>query len=306
MRTLVASLIGAVLAVALLWAPTGAVAPAGDSVFGSRLYVDPTSDARRMADRLAAAGDAQRAALIEQIASQPTAVWLGDWDGPALLDSVIQGHLRAAAAQGATPVFVTYAIPDRDCGDYSAGGLAPDQYLDWNRRIAAALAGSRAVVLIEPDSLSMLPSAKCAGVANTRLPLLRSAVSILSAAGLSTYLDGGNARWLSPGLQASYLKAAGVAGARGFFTNVSNFDTTRAERDYAGKLSSRVGGPEPADHGVPDGQTRCSALGEAPRHERRHLQRRPSGRGVVRERGGGSGAGTGGRQRRQVSVSAGR
>jgi endoglucanase len=242
MRTLVASLIGAVLAVALLWAPTGAVAPAGDSVFGSRLYVDPTSDARRMADRLAAAGDAHRAALIEQIASQPTAVWLGDWDGPALLDSVIQSHLRAAAAQGATPVFVTYAIPDRDCGDYSAGGLAPDQYLDWNRRIAAALAGSRAVVLIEPDSLSMLPSAKCAGVANTRLPLLRSAVSILSAAGLSTYLDGGNARWLSPGLQASYLKAAGVAGARGFFTNVSNFDTTQAERDYAGKLSSRVGG----------------------------------------------------------------
>ena len=221
--------------------PASPTSPDADSAFGSRLYVDPTSDARLVADALAAAGDARRAALIEQIASQPTAVWLGDWYGPALLSSVIQRHLRAAAAQGATPVFVTYAIPDRDCGGYSAGGFTPDQYLDWNRRVAAALAGSRAVVLIEPDSLAMLPSAKCAGIADTRLPLLRSAVGILAAAGLSTYLDGGNARWLSPDAQATYLKAAGVADARGFFTNVSNFDTTQAERDYAGKVSSRVG-----------------------------------------------------------------
>ncbi|MBN9631986.1 MAG: glycoside hydrolase family 6 protein [Actinobacteria bacterium] len=221
--------------------PTSPTSPDADSAFGSRLYVDPTSDARLVADALATAGDARRAALIEQIASQPTAVWLGDWYGPALLSSVIQRHLRAAAAQGATPVFVTYAIPDRDCGGYSAGGFTPDQYLDWNRRVAAALAGSRAVVLIEPDSLAMLPSAKCAGVADTRLPLLRSAVGILAAAGLSTYLDGGNARWLGPDVQATYLKAAGVADARGFFTNVSNFDTTQAERDYAGKVSSRVG-----------------------------------------------------------------
>ena len=174
MRTLIA-LLGAALSTAALLTPLprAATAPAADSAFGSRLYVDPTSDARLVADRLAASGDTARAALIEQIASQPTAVWLGDWYGPDLLNSVIQRHLRAASAQGATPVFVTYAIPDRDCGGYSAGGFTPDQYLDWNRRIAAALAGSRAVVLIEPDSLSMLPSPKCAGVADTRLPLLR-------------------------------------------------------------------------------------------------------------------------------------
>lgn len=239
MRRLIA-LLGAALAAAALLTPQAPVAPAHDAVFGSRLYVDPTSDARLVTDRLAAAGDTTRAALIERIASRPTAVWLGDWYGPALLNSVLQRHLRAAAAQGATPVFVTYAIPDRDCGGYSAGGFTPDQYLDWNRRIAAALAGSRAVVLIEPDSLAMLPSAKCAGVADTRLPLLRSAVSILGAAGLTTYLDGGNARWLTPDVQASYLKAAGIADAQGFFTNVSNFDATQTERDYAGKVSSRV------------------------------------------------------------------
>ncbi|MEV8212874.1 glycoside hydrolase family 6 protein [Leifsonia sp. NPDC077715] len=243
MRRVIASLIGAALvSAALAWTPTAPGARADDlPAFGSRLYVDPTSDAQRMYDSLTARGDATKAALIGRIASRPTAVWLGDWYTPTLLVSVIQRHLRAAAAQGATPVFVTYAIPDRDCGGFSAGGYTADQYLDWTRQVAGALAGSRAVVLIEPDSLAMLSSAKCAGVAATRLPLLQSAVGILAAAGVSTYLDGGNARWLTPDAQAAYLRAAGIAGARGFFTNVSNFDTTQSERDYAGKISSRVG-----------------------------------------------------------------
>jgi endoglucanase len=241
MRNLIASLVGAAVALAAL-APAPAPASSVDgSAFGSRLYVDPYSDARRAVDQLTASGDSTAAALIEQIASQPTSVWLGDWYSPALLLSVIQRHLQAASAQGATPVFVTYAVPDRDCGGYSAGGFTAEGYLDWNRRVAAALAGSRAVVLIEPDSLAMLSSAKCAGVADTRLPLLRSAVDILGAAGLITYLDGGNARWLTPDAQAAYLQAAGIARARGFFTNVSNFDATQSERDYAGKVSSRVG-----------------------------------------------------------------
>jgi endoglucanase len=222
--------------------PTPIATPIADGpAFGSRLYVDPYSDAQSVYRQLIAQGNTGTAALIGQIASQPTAVWLGDWYSPTLLLSVIQRHLSAAAAQGAKPVFVTYAIPDRDCGGYSAGGFTTDQYLDWNARVAAALAGSHAVVLVEPDSLAMLSSTKCAGVAPTRLPLLRSAVDTLAAAGLVTYLDGGNARWLTPDVQASYLKAAGIADARGFFTNVSNFDFTQAERDYAGKISSRVG-----------------------------------------------------------------
>jgi endoglucanase len=240
MRTLIATVTAlALVAASLLWSPTPAEANGG--VFGSRLYVDPTSDAQRAENRAAAAGDTRTAALIEQIASRPTAVWLGDWYSPTLLISVIQRHLRAAAAQGATPVFVTYAVPDRDCGGYSAGGFTPDQYLDWNRRIATALAGSRAVVLVEPDSLAMLSSARCAGVAGTRPPLIHSAVDILVAAGLTVYLDGGNARWLTPDAQAAVLRAAGIADAHGFFTNVSNFDSTQTERDYAGKVSSRVG-----------------------------------------------------------------
>jgi endoglucanase len=242
-RKLIAVLICIAVGVTVLVAAPRVPAAQADAVpvFPGRLYVDPYSDARRTADRLAASGDAPAAALVKTIADQPTAVWLGDWWSPTLLLSVIQRHIRAAAAQDATLAFVTYAIPHRDCGGFSAGGLSPDQYLAWNRTIAGALAGTHAVVLIEPDSLAMLSSAKCAGEATIRLPLIRSAVEILNAAGLTTYLDGGNARWLSPTVQASWLTAAGISEAHGFFTNVSNFDATQTERDYAGKVSSRVG-----------------------------------------------------------------
>jgi endoglucanase len=242
-RKLIAVLLGVAVSVAALGGVPRMPAARADTapVFSGRLYVDPYSDARKVADQLAAGGDATRAALVERIADQPTAVWLGDWYTPTLLLSVIRRHIAAAAAQGATLVFVTYAIPDRDCGGYSAGGLSADQYLDWNRTVAGALAGTHAVVLVEPDSLAMLSSPKCAGVASIRLPLIRSAVQILASAGLTTYLDGGNARWLSPQVQADWLNAAGISDANGFFTNVANFDATQAERDYAGKLSSRVG-----------------------------------------------------------------
>jgi endoglucanase len=66
-------------------------------------------------------------------------------------------------------------------------------------------------------------------------------VKNLADAGLVTYLDGGGSRWLTPEVQAGWLEQAGIVDAHGFFTNVSNFNTTQDERDYAGKVSSRVG-----------------------------------------------------------------
>lgn len=212
-----------------------------DNHFPGGLYREEGTAAAWAATRLRAAGDPASAALIDRIASQPTAVWLGDWFSDALLVAVIKRHLAAARAQGATPVFVTYAIPRRDCGGFSAGGRTYANYLDWNRTVAGTLAGSKAVVLVEPDSLAMLSNPRCAGEAAKRLPLIGGAVDILAAAGLTTYLDGGNSRWLTPAVQADWLVRAGVARSSGFFTNVSNFNPVQVEQDYAGKVSSRVG-----------------------------------------------------------------
>lgn len=215
--------------------------PVQSTILPGGAYVEPTTEASIAAARLAAEGDGESAALIREISSQPTAIWLGEWFTGEKLTSFLDSHVAAADAAGTTLVFVTYGIPNRDCGGYSAGGHSYDDYLDWNRSIATSLAGSDAVVLVEPDSLSLLSSAKCDGEAGRRLPLIREAVKELADAGLVTYLDGGGSRWLTPEVQAGWLEQAGIGDAHGFFTNVSNFNTTQDERDYAGKVSSRVG-----------------------------------------------------------------
>ncbi|MGO4533823.1 glycoside hydrolase family 6 protein [Leifsonia sp. 2MCAF36] len=223
-------------------APTAsASAPASRAFASTRLYLDPNTEAAAAEKRLELQGDTASALIVGRIAAVPTAVWLGEWFQGDRLVTELRNDVADSSSQLATPVFVAYAIPNRDCGGYSKGGLAADQYLPWIRTIASTLRGSHAVVLLEPDSLGMLADPKCDGSAEVRLPLLKASVGILESAGIATYLDGGNARWLSAADQASWLRKAGVQDAHGFFTNVSNFDTTAREQDYAGRLSSKVG-----------------------------------------------------------------
>lgn len=253
--------------------PVPSASPLPPAFASPRLYLDPNTEAAAAQKRLQQQGNTAGAALAGQIAGVPTAVWLGEWFQGDRLVTELRNDVADARAQGATPVFVSYGIPNRDCGGYSKGGLSADQYLPWMRTIASTLKGSGAVVLLEPDSLAMLSSSKCAGSAEVRLPLLRSSVDLLESAGIATYLDGGNARWLSAADQAAWLERADVQRAHGFFTNVSNFDTTQRERDYAGKLSSKIGWKHYVIDVSRNGNgwtgTWCNppgaALGEAPR-----------------------------------------
>ena len=242
-------------------------------LFAGGLYREPDTAAEQAVTRFEAEGQARpRPNLIRRISSQPTAVWLGDWYEPDLLVSVITRTLQAAAEQGATPVFVNYAIPNRDCGDYSRGGLAAADYLDWTRVIADTMRGSRAVVLLEPDSLAMLSAEKCATEVDTRPALLREAVQILTEAGLIVYLDGGNNNWVPEPVMAERLTEAGVQLARGFFTNVSNFYGVVPESEYGEALSALLGGKHYVIDTSRNGNgwrgTWCNpvdaALGEAP------------------------------------------
>jgi endoglucanase len=206
------------------------------------LYVDDSTLPVRALRAAQAEGRTADAARLQVIASQSIALWLTpSWTGDYLATRIAR-YRAAADAQHRTPVFVTYAIPDRDCGGYSAGGLTDEQYLAWNTVIADGLRGSGAVVLVEPDSLAMLSSPRCAGVATTRIPLLRQAVGILADAGLTLYLDGGRRNWGTPQDLATRLVGAGVDRARGFFTNVASFDTVDPERTYGEVLSSLLGG----------------------------------------------------------------
>lgn len=209
------------------------------ALFPGGLYNQSDSVAAKRAAELKAAGQTADAASAAYIAKRPVAIWLGDWyTGDALAAYVLQ-NARAADAAGKTAVFVTYAIPGRDCGGYSAGGLSPAAYAEWNNTIATTLKGHNAVVLVEPDSLGHMTT--CPSVGEERFAQLESAALQFAANGVPAYLDGGNSRWLAPSVMAGLLNKAGVASTRGFYTNVANYVDVTSERAYADKISALTG-----------------------------------------------------------------
>ncbi len=205
----------------------------------ARFYVQPVSEARRQADAWRRARP-QDAALMEWMAAQPTAHWVGDWSGDPRAD--VERVTSAAARAGATPVLVAYNIPQRDCGHYSSGGTrGGDAYRRWIRGFAQGIGRRRAVVILEPDAL-MVTECLTPARREERMALLRDAVEVLKGAGAAVYLDAGSARWGRPEEMASRLQQAGIARADGFALNVSNFIATPVNVSYGERISQRVGG----------------------------------------------------------------
>jgi endoglucanase len=129
-------------------------------------------------------------------------------------------------------------------------------------------------VILEPDALAGLDCLTPAQQ-RERLDLLRRATSILSSGSqISVYLDAGNESWQTPPTIARRLHAAGIAQARGFALNVSNFYATRDEERYGDRISALVGGkPFVVDtsrngRGAPADNAWCNppgrGLGQAP------------------------------------------
>lgn len=240
----------------------------------ARLFVDPESPAQRQVEawRAGRPTDARR---LEQVAGASQADWFGPWH--ADVRGAVDRRVTRIAEAGALPVLVVYAIPARDCGGYSAGGIgSPEGYRAWIRAFAEGLAGRRAAVVLEPDALAGLDCLS-AGDRRTRLELLADAVDVLSAdPGVLVYLDAGHSGWHPAGEMARRLTAAGVSRAQGFSLNVSNFRATAGEVAYGREVSALTGGGhfvvDTGRNGAgapPDGAW-CNPpgrrLGERPRH----------------------------------------
>ena len=223
---------------------------------GAKWFIDPYSNARKQADawRLSRPADA---AQMDKIAGQPQADWFGDWSGD--VQAAVSNRVTQISSAGALPVLVAYDIPLRDCGSYSGGGAtSPDAYKAWIRAFAAGIGTRRAIVILEPDALAGMDCLSAADQ-QTRLALLSDAVGVLRTyAGVSTYVDAGHSGWQSAATMASRLQSAGVANARGFTLNVSNFMTTADQRSYGDQVSGLIGGK----HYVVD--TSRNGLGPAP------------------------------------------
>jgi len=208
-----------------------------DPFAGRDLYVDPGSEAIKAVD---AATDAATRDAFLTIADQPTAIWLTPEEYPAGEVGPYVAQVLADAEAGDTlPVFVVYGIPDRDCGQFSAGGTTVDGYETWVGEIATALEGTETPVVLEPDSISL---AEQCGDVEGRLALVTTAGAVLTDVGATVYLDGGHSNWHSVQETAALLRQAGIADVHGFATNVSNYNDDASELAYAERLSAQLDG----------------------------------------------------------------
>lgn len=233
----VAAVAGGVVTELFAPAPETPVPPA----FSPRttFFVDPYNTAAEWVRQHP--GD-PRAAGIRGIAAQPQAAWLTDPD-PGRQSAEVQSYTATSASQRAVPVLVAYAIPNRDCGGASSGGVRSyAAYRNWIDQVSQTLRGTTAVVILEPDSLAnigCLPAREQA----QRFATLDYAAATLHQTdpGVRVYYDGGNSQWQPANLMADRLRNAGVnRNGDGIALNVSNFNPTGDEIRYGSAVLHRL------------------------------------------------------------------
>ncbi|HEY5281590.1 MAG TPA: glycoside hydrolase family 6 protein, partial [Polyangia bacterium] len=191
------------------------------------------------------------AAKLLALVTTPHAAWFATGTPEDVRKSVKQ-TMSAADKQHRTPVLVAYNLPYRDCSQYSGGGATDTAaYKAWIDGFARGIGKGKALVILEPDGLGLIPyNKRIDGVeewckptvtdpSGTVVPApgaspadryaqLNYAVDSLAAhaPNAAVYLDSGNSGWMSVGDAAYRLTKAGVLRARGFFLNVSNYQLT--------------------------------------------------------------------------------
>ena len=198
------------------------------------------------------------AARVADMALTPQAVWFQS-GSPTDVKKSVRQTMAQAALEKRVPVLVSYNIPYRDCAQYSAGGaLDTASYEAWIDGFAAGIEKGQAVVILEPDSLGLIPyatnidgsaDASCvptlpsgttgAQLSQARYAQLNYAVSSITskAPNALVYLDATHTGWLNVGEAAFRLTTAGVAQVQGFFLNVSNYQFTANLTEYGTWIS---------------------------------------------------------------------
>ncbi len=224
---------------------------------GTKFYVpNPRPEALKQRAALLAQHDKAAAALLTAMLSKGHAVWFTG-GSPKQVKQDVHVTMDKAAEQGAVPVLVAYDIPGRDCSQYSKGGaLNLADYEAWIDGFAKGIGGGKALVILEPDGLGLLPS-NCGfdpGVFSDadRYAELNYAVDKLAEAGdVNVYLDATHNDWMNVGDITQRLLTAGVQDARGFFLGVSNYQYSPNLVEYGTWISDCIAhvGAHPGDFG---------------------------------------------------------
>ncbi|MEU8707808.1 glycoside hydrolase family 6 protein [Streptomyces sp. NPDC048565] len=252
--TLLKALPLACTAALLLTAQTAAAGPPDDARTaaathagsgGDRLYApEANPGAYTQALDLLRHGKVRDAAGVVAMARTPHAVWFGD-QSPADVEKEAGRVVREAGRQHSVPAFALYNVPGRDCANYSGGGASTtEEYRDWIDAFARGIGDGEALVVLEPDSLALLP-ADCGqddeeGTKTAaRYTEVNYAVDTLEPlAGTKVYLDTGHPGWHSVNSIVPRLVEGGVERATGFYTNASNYFTEEDSAWYGTLISS--------------------------------------------------------------------
>jgi endoglucanase len=245
-------------AVLTVFATAPAMAGAIDPT--TRFYVPkPNHGALAQIADLTAAGQKADAALIQGLIDTPSAEWFTG-GSPKSVEQQVRATVSRATGKGTVPVLVAYNIPFRDCSQFSAGGATSvAEYDAWIGSFAAGIGAAKAIVILEPDGLGIIPwydpygaadgsaalewcqpaEADPATAADDRFAMLSGAVDRLAEQpNVSVYLDGTHSSWLGVGDAAERLEHAGVDRSAGFYLNVSNYQFTPNLRQYGSWISA--------------------------------------------------------------------
>ncbi|MFF4124217.1 glycoside hydrolase family 6 protein [Microbispora rosea] len=206
---------------------------------GVRFAYLPDPEAQRQAGVWNTKGRKADAALMRALAAVPHPVNLNMPAAEA--GRTVASTVRVASARHAVPVFVTDHVPMKDCSQWGE----PDErsYRDWIDRVAKGIGTARAVVVLEPNSLTRLPgSNSCsqgtkAGAAERYRELSYAVNRLGKLPHTAVYLDGGIKGWPSLVEIADRLVKAGVKRADGFYLNVADFQQTEELLRYGESLS---------------------------------------------------------------------
>ncbi|MGR8007369.1 glycoside hydrolase family 6 protein [Streptomyces hypolithicus] len=293
MRNTTTALTLTALAAALLLGAPAADAddtPVGGGSGGARLYAPAANPAAYdQADVLDRAGRPEDAGDIRAMARTPHAVWLAG-QTPAEVRAETRGVVRDAARRRELPTLVLYNVPGRDCSLYSAGGLGDSEaYRDWIDAVAHGIGGSRALVVLEPDALALIP-ADCPGggggggeekakavATAARYAQVSDAVDTLATLPRTkVYVDAGYPAWHSVTSIVPRLIKGGVGQATGFAVNVSNYSVDSANAWYGRLISFCLA--HVADAGKPaDCPDQYTPRADAQRWLDRHKRLAPDG-----------------------------
>jgi endoglucanase len=240
LRRRAAAVIAALTACAALTATQAQATPVQDVITpATKFYVDPNSKAANQALVDLRNGDIENATNMARLASWPQAEWFTKGT-PGEVRVEVSKVVHRARTVHRTPVLVAYDVPGRDCSQYSSGGAASSAaYRQWIDAFAAGIGDNRALVVVEPDGLALLPE-DCGPTTDptgeltaARIADLEYAVKTLKARPrTAVYLDAGNVQWHAVGEMAQRLLAAGVRHSDGFALNVSNTHPTDHSARY--------------------------------------------------------------------------